>query len=114
MVFRVFGLVSLVALSVAASGCYAEATTVPPPPPPTAEVTIEGEPPPPPPVQVEVQPAPPAPDYYWVVGYHRWYGGRYVWVPGRYERRPHPAANWEAAHWEARGRGRVWVEGRWR
>jgi hypothetical protein len=112
MIPRTLVLASLVALAVPVSGCYAEAT-IPPPAPVTAEVTVEGEPPPPPPVQVEVVPAPPAPDYYWVAGYHRWVGGRYIWVAGRYERRPHPAARWEPAHWEVRGRVRVFVEGRW-
>jgi hypothetical protein len=116
MIPRVLVAASLFALVIPVMGCAAEVTAAPPPPPPvtaSAEVTVEGEPPPPPPVQVEVVPAPPAPDYYWVAGYHRWYGGRYVWVPGRYMQRPHPAARWEPAHWEARGRVRVWVEGRW-
>jgi hypothetical protein len=108
--------VSLLALTaVALGGCYAEAGPPPPAPPQgEAEVVVQGEPPPPPPVQVEVVPAAPSPEYFWVAGYHRWWGGRYVWVAGRYERRPHPAARWEGAHWEARGNGRVFVEGRWR
>jgi hypothetical protein len=112
MIPRTFVLSFLVALAVPAMGCYAEATV--PAPAVSGEVVVEGEPPPPPPVQVEVAPPPPAPDYYWVVGYHRWYGGRYVWVPGRYERRPHPAAVWAPAHWEMHPRGRIWIEGRWR
>jgi hypothetical protein len=93
------------------TGCYADAEAGPP--------VVEGEvvaeaPPPPPPAQVEVVPAAPGPDYYWVGGYHRWYGGRYVWVRGRYWHRPYNTARWEHAHWEARPRGHVWVEGRWR
>ncbi len=94
----------------ALSGCYAEAVPGP---------AVEGEvvvstPPPPPPPQVEVVAASPGPEYYWVPGYHRWYGGRYIWVRGRYERRPYTRAHWEPAHWEARARGHVWIEGRWR
>jgi hypothetical protein len=58
-------------------------------------------------------PPAPGPDYVWVAGYHRWQGNRYVWVAGRYERRPHANARFEPAHWEARPRGKVWVEGRW-
>ena len=76
------------------------------------EVVVES-PPPPPPVQVEVVPAPPSPEHFWIAGYHRWDGRAYVWVPGRYDRRPHAGAVWRPARWEARGRGRVWVEARW-
>ena len=94
------------------AGCSAHATVAPPAV--EGEVVVESPPPPPPPVEVEVVPAPPSPEFYWVGGYHRWYGGRYVWVRGRYERRPYAAARWEGAHWEVRGRGRVWMEGRWR
>jgi len=96
------------------TGCYVQARAVPPPPP-EGEVVVESEPPPPPPpAEVEVVPASPGVEYVWVGGYHRWDGRRYVWIRGRYERRPHERARWENAHWEARGRGRVWVEGRWR
>ena len=53
--------------------------------------------------QVVVRVAPPAPiveergrpperGFVWIDGYHRWDGGRYVWVPGRWERPPHPGA----------------------
>jgi len=107
-----FAVTATVALApLAGAGCYVEAR---PAPPVEGEVVVEAEPPPPPAAQVEVVPASPGVEFFWVGGYHRWEGGRYVWVPGRYERRPHPAARWEGAHWEARGRGRVWVEGRWR
>jgi len=99
--------------ALAGSGCYVEARPVPPPPV-QGEVVVEGEPPPPPAAQVEVMPPSPGVEFFWVPGYHRWVGGRYEWMAGRYERRPHPAARWEAAHWEVRGRGRVFVEGRWR
>jgi hypothetical protein len=88
----------------------AEVTT----PPATAEVVVQGQPPPPPPPQTEPPPPPaPGPDYFYVAGYHRWDGHAYIWVPGRYERRPHPGAQWRAAHWEARGNGHVWIEGNW-
>jgi hypothetical protein len=94
-------------------GCYVEARTAGPPPPPSGEVVVEADPPPPPPPQVEVQPAPPGAEFFWVGGYHRWDGHRYVWVGGRYERRPHANARWTAAHWERRGNARVFIEGRW-
>jgi hypothetical protein len=91
---------------------------IPTPPPVAApvvqtEVVVEGEAPAPPPPQVEVVPAAPGPDFFWVRGYHRWDGHHYVWMGGRYERRPHPNAQWRAAHWETRGRGHVWIEGNW-
>jgi hypothetical protein len=114
----------------ATAGCRVYASTPPveavayqpaPPPPPQpapapveAEVVYESAPPPPPPVEVEVVPAAPGPEYFWIGGYHRWEGHRYVWVRGHYERRPHPRAHWEPAHWEAHARGHVWIEGRWR
>jgi hypothetical protein len=82
-----------------ALGCYV--STDPPPPAP-----------PPPPVE-PAPPAPPAPDQEWVVGYYRWDGRAYAWERGHYERRPHPGARWNPGHWEARGRGKVWIEARW-
>jgi hypothetical protein len=105
----------VVALS--SAGCYVEsgppvayATTDPPPPP---EGVVVEAPPPPPPVIVEAPPPAPGPEFVWIGGYHHWNGYRYVWVRGRYERRPHPRARWVAPHWEARGRGHVWIGGRW-
>lgn len=112
---RIFRLLMLSAMvsAVPASGCTVTARTAPPPPV-EGEVVVESEPPPPPAAEVEVVPASPGVEFFWVGGYHRWDGRRYVWVRGRYERRPHAQARWEAAHWEARGRGRVFVDGRWR
>ena len=106
---------AMFALSV--MGCSVETGAAvggpPPPPPPAGEVVVENDPPPPPPPEQEAVPASPGPEYVWIGGYHRWDGHRYVWMRGRYDRRPHANARWTAAHWEARGRGHVWVEGRW-
>jgi hypothetical protein len=114
---RLLALCSVFA-AIPATGCYVEARTravAPPPPAVEGEVVVEeSPPPPPPPVEVEVPPPSPGVEYVWVGGYHRWEGRRYIWVRGRYERRPHAAARWEPAHWEGRGRGHVFVEGRWR
>ena len=78
------------------------------------EVVVQGAPPPPPAPVIEVQPPPPAgAEVIWIGGYHRWDGHSYVWVHGRYDHRPHPSAQWRAAHWEPRGAGHVWVEGGW-
>jgi hypothetical protein len=82
---------------------------------PQGEVVVEGDPPAPPPPQTEVVPASPGAEFTWVGGYHRYDGANhhYVWVGGRYEHRPHPGAQWKAAHWEPHGRQHVWVEGNW-
>lgn len=37
---------------------------------------------------VETRPVAPGPGFVWIAGYHRWDGGRYVWVPGRWDRPP--------------------------
>ena len=89
--------------------CYVEARTAPV----TEETTFEVAPPPAPAAEVEVVPVAPGPEFVWVAGYHRWNGHHYVWIRGRYERRPHGRAHWAPAHWEVRGRVHVWVEGRW-
>ena len=106
-------LVPLLALTaVPAMGCYADAD---PPVVASRGGRLRGRAPPAPPaVEVDVVPPPPGPEFYWVGGYHRWDGRRYVWIRGRYLRRPHAAARWEGAHWEGRGRSHVWIEGRWR
>jgi hypothetical protein len=63
---------------------------------------------------VERRPPPPERGFVWVDGYQRWDGGRYVWVPGRWDRPPRPGARWVAHHWAHRHGGWVMVEGHWR
>lgn len=63
---------------------------------------------------VERRPPPPERGYVWIAGYHNWDGNRYVWVPGRWDRPPHPGARWEAHHWVHRHDGWVLMEGHWR
>jgi hypothetical protein len=90
-----------------------EAEAPPPPAPPTGEVVVE-VPPPAPAVVVEAPPPPsPGVEFVWAPGYHRWWGGRYVWVRGHYERRPHPGARYWPGHWERHARGHVWIEAHW-
>ncbi|MFC6646639.1 YXWGXW repeat-containing protein [Granulicella cerasi] len=67
----------------------------------------------PPPPRREVIP-PPRPGYVWHPGYHRWDGGRYVWVPGEYAVPPRPGAYWVPGHWAHRPGGYVWIEGHYR
>jgi hypothetical protein len=63
---------------------------------------------------VETRGTAPGPEFVWIGGYHRWDGARYVWVPGRWDRRPHAHAVWVAHHWVHRNGGWVLVEGHWR
>jgi hypothetical protein len=60
--------------------------------------------------------ASPGPDYLWIGGAWSWQGGsrNYAWTAGRWEQPPHAGAKWAPAHTEARGRGKVFVEGSWR
>ena len=39
----------------------------------------------PPPLQVEYPGPSPVAGYVWIGGYWNWYGGRHVWVPGRWD-----------------------------
>ena len=52
--------------------------------------------------------------YVWINGYHRWDGRAHVWVPGRWERPPHPRSRWVEHRWVKRHGGYVFVEGHWR
>ncbi len=63
---------------------------------------------------VEVEGVAPGPEFVWIRGYHRWDGDRYIWVPGRWERRPHAAAVWVEGQWRHHRNGWFWVEGHWR
>ncbi len=63
---------------------------------------------------VERRPPPPERGFVWIDGYHRWDGGRYVWVPGRWDRPPHRGARWVAHRWVHRGDHYEMVEGHWR
>jgi hypothetical protein len=98
-------------------GCYIEPGP-PPPPPPSAEPVaqtevIEAPPAPPPPPAPEPPPPPPSPEHVWVASYYRWDGHHYGLERGHYERRPRANARYVGGHWEHRGKGQVWVDGRW-
>lgn len=68
-----------------------------------------------PPAAVVERPGPPPQrGFVWIGGYQRWDGGRYVWVPGHYERPPRPHAVWVPHRWVHRHGGWVMVEGHWR
>lgn len=68
-----------------------------------------------PPVDVvEVRGVAPGPGFVWISGYHAWRGGVYVWVPGRWEARPHARAVWVSGRWRQHRNGWYWVEGHWK
>ena len=67
---------------------------------------------PPEPIIEEVQVAP-DPSMIWIGGVWAWHG-RWVWEPGRFERRPHPGAMWVPHRYVYRGGRHVWVRGYWR
>lgn len=68
-----------------------------------------------PPAPIVERPGPPPQHgFVWISGYHRWDGGRYVWVPGRWDRPPRPHARWVPAHYVHRHGGWFFIEGRWR
>lgn len=68
----------------------------------------------PPHAVVERRGVAPGPGYVWINGYHNWDGTRHVWVPGRWDRPPHPGGRWVAHRWVRRGNGWVLAEGHWR
>ena len=68
---------------------------------------------PPPPLRYEVPPPAPGPDFAWVDGFWNWGGNRYVWVPGRWDRRPYPGAYWSHPHYDHYDRGWQAHEGHW-
>ena len=64
---------------------------------------------------VEVRGVAPSPRHVWLAGYHRWDGGAYVWVPGRWELAPAHYRAWVPGHWVHHARqGWYWVDGHWR
>jgi hypothetical protein len=67
----------------------------------------------PPPLRYEVRPAMPGPGYAWVDGYWNWYGGRYVWRPGVWQRPPYEGAYWNHPHYDHYPNGWALHEGHW-
>ncbi len=69
----------------------------------------------PPPPRHEVVVAAPYPEAVWIPGFHRWdYATQaYVWVPGRWDRPPHPGFVWVAPRYPHRGGRYGFVAGHW-
>ncbi|MFI5181397.1 MAG: YXWGXW repeat-containing protein [Thermoanaerobaculia bacterium] len=68
----------------------------------------------PPPPMVETIGVAPGAGYVWIGGHHAWRGEAYVWVPGRWELRPHEHDRWVPGRWRHNREGWFWVEGRWK
>ena len=68
---------------------------------------------PPPPIRYEARPAMPGAGYTWVEGYWGVHDGRYVWVPGHYDRAPYTGAYWVHPHYDHYNRGWAYREGYW-
>jgi hypothetical protein len=72
-----------------------------------------------------VKEAPPAPlydergrapskDSVWIPGYHKWNGTVYVWVPGRWDKKPNRHSTYVAGRWRHQKDGYVFEEGHWK
>jgi hypothetical protein len=68
---------------------------------------------PPPPMRYERRPPMPGEGYAWVDGYWGNNGGRYVWVPGRWDRPPYAGAYWSHPHYDHYQDGWHMHEGHW-
>lgn len=68
---------------------------------------------PPPPMRYERRPPMPGQGYAWVDGYWGNNGGRYVWVPGRWDRPPYAGAYWSHPHYDHYQDGWHLHEGHW-
>jgi len=69
--------------------------------------------PPPPPIRYEVRPPMPEEGFVWVDGYWGPRAGRYVWVPGSWQRPPYPGAYWSHPHYDHYRQGWQVHEGHW-
>ena len=67
----------------------------------------------PPPVRYERRPPPPAEGYAWVDGYWGVNRGRYVWVPGVWQRPPYEGAYWNHPQYEHEQDGWHMQQGHW-
>ena len=68
---------------------------------------------PPPPMRWERRPPPPGPGSVWIDGFWSWRDGRYVWIPGHWDRSPYAGAYWSHGHWDHYPDGWHWHEGHW-
>jgi hypothetical protein len=88
-----------------------QVTNAPPPPQPAPDQVVVQDAPPPP--LVEVQPVAPGPEFVWVNGYYGWWGGRWVWHRGYWNRPPYGRHYWVRDRWDRGPHGYVYVRGHW-
>jgi len=67
----------------------------------------------PPPMRREVRAPMPGPGYIWTDGYWGTSRGRYVWMPGQWQRAPYEGATWHHPHYDHYQRGWQVHEGHW-
>jgi hypothetical protein len=65
------------------------------------------------PLRYERRGPPPGAGFLWVDGYWGLDRGRYVWVPGRWERPPYAGAYWSHPHYDRYEDGWHYHEGHW-
>jgi hypothetical protein len=67
----------------------------------------------PPPLRYETRPPIPGEGFVWVDGYWGARSGRYVWVPGVWQRPPYAGAYWSHPHYDHYNNGWQLHEGHW-
>jgi WXXGXW repeat (2 copies) len=67
----------------------------------------------PPPLRYERRPPPPGAGFVWIDGYWGANGGRYVWVPGRWDHPPYAGGYWSHPHYDRYADGWHYHEGHW-
>src|SRR5437763_11217921 len=95
-----------------AAGCYTRRVEVRESGPVASDEVIVSSEPPRPRHEVIVGVAP-SPAHVWIRGFWAFRDGRWVWVPGHWERGPRIGAHWVEGHWVHRTRGWVWIPGHW-
>jgi hypothetical protein len=79
-------------------------------PSPAGEIIVTQAPPEP---RTEVITVAPSSEHVWVRGYWMSRNGRWVWMPGHYERRPRAGVAWVQGHWDRTPAGWTWRQGHW-
>lgn len=68
----------------------------------------------PPTPRLEIRPEQPTAEHVWQAGYWRWSGAKYVWVTGKWVKRPSIRAFWISGHWQREADGWIWKPGNWK
>jgi hypothetical protein len=68
----------------------------------------------PPSPRLEIRPLPPSDDQVWQAGYWKWSGSKYLWVAGKWVRKPSTRAAWISGYWQRQRDGWIWKPGSWK